>query len=75
MELHRTRILLKRDRYAFEMAEPVLGKRTKRFLQQAKDMQDLPGQHHDAAIAEQQLFAFKQHSRGTGITYVDGSDG
>jgi len=71
-ELHRTRILLKRSRYAIELAEPLLGKRAKRFLQQAKHMQDLLGQHQDAVVAEQRLLALKQHSRGTGIAYVTG---
>jgi len=71
-ELHRTRILLKRARYALELAEPLLGKRAKRFLQQAKHTQDLLGQHQDAVVAEHRLLALKQHSRGTGIAYVTG---
>lgn len=71
-ELHRTRILLKRSRYAIELAEPLLGKRAKRFLQQAKVVQDLLGKHQDAVVAEQRLLALKQHSRGTGIVYVIG---
>jgi CHAD domain-containing protein len=71
-ELHRTRILLKRARYALELAEPFLGKRANRFLQQAKDMQDLLGQHQDAVVAESRLLALKQHSRGAGIAYVTG---
>ena len=71
-ELHRTRILLKRARYALELAEPLIGKRAKRFLEQAKYMQDLLGHHQDAVVAEQRLLAIKQHSRGTGIAYVTG---
>lgn len=71
-ELHRTRILLKRARYALELAEPLLGKRAKRFLEQAKHTQDLLGYHQDAVVAEQRLLAIKQHSRGTGIAYVTG---
>lgn len=71
-ELHRTRILLKRARYALELAEPLIGKRAKRFLQQAKHTQDLLGQHQDAVVAEQRLLALKQHSRGSGIAYVTG---
>ncbi len=72
VELHRTRILLKRARYSLELAEPLLGKRAKRFLQQAKYMQDLLGQHQDAVVAESRLLALKQHSRGIGIAYVTG---
>lgn len=71
-ELHRTRILLKRARYALELAEPMLGKRAKRFLEQAKCTQDLLGHHQDAVVAEQRLLAIKQHSRSTGIAYVTG---
>ncbi|HBP87911.1 MAG TPA: CYTH and CHAD domain-containing protein [Nitrospirales bacterium] len=71
-EMHRTRILLKRARYATELAEPMLGKSGKRFLQQAKLTQDLLGQHQDAVVAEQRLLSLKQHSRGTGIAYVIG---
>jgi CHAD domain-containing protein len=71
-ELHRTRILLKRARYALEFAEPLLGKRAKRFLQLAKPTQDLLGQHQDAVVAEQRLIALKQFSRGAGIAYVIG---
>ncbi|MGP0593789.1 CHAD domain-containing protein [Nitrospira sp. T9] len=71
-ELHRTRILLKRARYALELAEPLIGKRAKRFLEQAKYTQDLLGQHQDALVAEQRLLALKQHSRGIGIPYVTG---
>jgi CHAD domain-containing protein len=71
-ELHRTRILLKRARYALELAEPLLGKRAKRFLQQAKHTQDLLGQHQDAVVAEQRLLALKPHSRGAGIAYITG---
>ncbi|HNP62255.1 MAG TPA: CYTH and CHAD domain-containing protein [Nitrospirales bacterium] len=71
-ELHHTRRLLKRARYAVELAEPLLGKRAKRFIQQAKVVQDLLGFHQDAVVAEQRLLAFKNHSRGTGVAYVTG---
>jgi CHAD domain-containing protein len=50
----------------------LIGKRAKRFLQQAKHTQDLLGQHQDAVVAEQRLLALKQHSRGSGIAYVTG---
>lgn len=71
-DLHRTRILLKRARYAYELAEPLSGKHFKRFTQQTKYVQDLLGQHHDAMVAEERLLSFKQHCRGTGIAYVIG---
>lgn len=72
LELHRIRILLKRARYAYELAEPVLGKGAKRFLQQAKSLQDILGQHQDAVVAEHRLLALVRHSRDTGIAYVSG---
>ncbi|WNM56554.1 CYTH and CHAD domain-containing protein [Candidatus Nitrospira allomarina] len=71
-DLHRTRILLKRARYAIELAEPLLGKRAKQFLKQAQHTQDLLGHHQDALVAEQRLLAIKQYSRSTGIAYVIG---
>jgi CHAD domain-containing protein len=71
-DLHRTRILLKRARYALELAEPLLGKRAKQFLKQAQHTQDLLGRHQDAIVAEQRLLAIKQYSRSTGIAYVTG---
>jgi CHAD domain-containing protein len=70
--LHHTRILLKRARYASELAEPLSGKHFKRFIQQTKYVQDLLGQHHDAMVAEERLLSYKQHCRGTGIAYVTG---
>jgi CHAD domain-containing protein len=72
LELHRTRILLKRARYSCELAEPVLEKGAKRFLQQAKSLQDILGQHQDAVVAEQRLLSFIHHSKNTGIAYVTG---
>ena len=52
-ELHRLRIKLKRARYASELAAP--GKQGKRFLDDAKDVQTLLGEHQDAVVAETKL--------------------
>jgi CHAD domain-containing protein/energy-coupling factor transporter ATP-binding protein EcfA2 len=52
-ELHRLRIKLKRARYASELAAP--GKQGKRFLDDAKELQTLLGEHQDAVVAETTL--------------------
>jgi CHAD domain-containing protein len=52
--IHRLRIALKRARYAAELAAPK-GPVGKRFLADARVLQDLLGEHHDAVVAEQRL--------------------
>jgi CHAD domain-containing protein len=54
-ELHALRIKGKRARYAAELAEPAAGKRTTRFIREAKTFQDVLGEHQDAVVAEQRL--------------------
>jgi CHAD domain-containing protein len=53
-EIHRLRIALKRARYAAELVAPKGGGR-KRFLADARVLQDLLGEHQDAVVAEQRL--------------------
>ncbi len=53
--LHAARIHAKRARYAAELARPALGKRAARFLEAAKELQDVLGTHQDAVVAEQVL--------------------
>jgi len=53
-EIHRLRIALKRARYAAELAAPKGGVR-KRFLADARTLQELLGEHQDAVVAEQRL--------------------
>jgi CHAD domain-containing protein len=53
-ELHRLRIVLKRARYAAELAGP-RGKAGRRFLADAQALQDLLGGHHDSVVAEHRL--------------------
>ena len=53
--LHAARIHAKRARYAAELARPALGKRSMRFLEAAKELQDVLGIHQDAVVAEQVL--------------------
>ena len=52
--IHRLRIALKRARYASELATPK-GAVRKRFLADARVLQDLLGEHQDAVVAEQRL--------------------
>jgi CHAD domain-containing protein len=53
-EIHRLRIALKRARYAAELVAPKGGGR-KRFLEDARVLQELLGEHQDAVVAEQRL--------------------
>ena len=54
-ELHAARILAKRARYSAELAAAELGKRGEKFVSAAKDLQDVLGEHQDAAVAEERL--------------------
>jgi CHAD domain-containing protein len=55
--LHRARIRGKRARYAAELAEPIGGKRARRFIRAAKTFQDVIGAHQDAVVAEEKIRA------------------
>jgi CHAD domain-containing protein len=54
-ELHEARILVKRARYAAELAGPDLGKRGEKFVSAAKNLQDVLGEHQDSAVAEERI--------------------
>lgn len=62
-ELHRVRIKTKRARYAAE----ALGGEPK-FVSRAKDVQDVLGEHQDAAVAEERIRELVAQVRGTGRT-------
>jgi CHAD domain-containing protein len=62
-ELHRVRIRAKRARYAAEAAG---GK--SRFVARAEEVQDLLGEHQDAAVAEHRIRELVAQVRGTGRT-------
>lgn len=59
-ELHAARIQVKRVRYAAELAEPELGKRGRRFVAAAKELQDVLGEHQDACVAEERIRAWAE---------------
>jgi CHAD domain-containing protein len=50
-DLHRLRIEVKRVRYAAEVFTPTFGARARRFAAAAGKLQDLLGEHHDAAVS------------------------
>ena len=54
-ELHAIRILVKRARYAGELAAHELGKPGAAFLERAKTAQDVLGAHQDATVAVEQI--------------------
>jgi CHAD domain-containing protein len=68
-ELHAARIRAKRARYAAELAAPALGRRGSRFVSRAKELQDVLGEHQDAAVAEERLRALA-HDAGSPATAV-----
>ncbi len=59
-ELHAARIRVKRARYAAELAALELGKRGERFVDAAKDLQDVLGEHQDASVAEERVRTWAQ---------------
>jgi CHAD domain-containing protein len=70
-ELHALRIVLKRARYAAELAAPK-GKARKRFLADARRLQDILGEHQDAVVAEQRLAAAAVFDTETSIAFLAG---
>lgn len=69
--LHGLRILLKRVRYAAELAAPN-DKARKRFLADARALQDLLGEHQDAVIAEQRLRTTAVTDQTTAVAFLAG---
>jgi len=54
-ELHEIRIRVKRARYAAELARAGGGRRAEKFIDQAKAIQDILGEHQDAVVIEEYL--------------------
>ena len=59
-EVHAVRITLRRARYAGELAQARRRRRAKRFVRRAARLQDVLGDHQDAAIAERALRAVRR---------------
>lgn len=63
-ELHAARIRTKRARYAAELAVHELGAPGERFLDAAKRLQDVLGEHQDSAVAEERMVAWASAAPG-----------
>ena len=70
-EIHGLRIALKRARYATELSAPE-GKAARRFLADARVLQDLLGEHQDAVVAERLLRAATVDDERTAAAFVAG---
>ena len=71
-ELHAVRIRGKRSRYAAELAEGVVGKPARRFVQDAKRFQDVIGEHQDAVVAEERLRGLLERATGPWAYFAAG---
>ena len=70
-EIHALRIMLKRVRYAAELAAPDR-KARRRFLAEAKLLQDLLGEHQDAVVVERYLRAATVADAASAVAFVAG---
>lgn len=71
-DLHRVRIKAKRARYAAELATAVVGRPAERFVEKAKRLQDILGEHQDAVVAEGRLRELFDGVRGRRAGFVTG---
>jgi CHAD domain-containing protein len=71
-ELHRVRVLVKRARYAAELAEPIVGRPAARFVARAKRAQDVIGEHQDAVVAAQRIRDLLGTARGGRVAFAAG---
>ena len=71
-ELHAVRIRGKRARYAGELAEGVVGKPARRFVEDAKRFQDVIGEHQDAVVAEERIRALLDRAPSLGAHFAAG---
>jgi CHAD domain-containing protein len=71
-DLHSVRIKTKRARYAAELALGFDGKAITRFINNAKQFQDLLGTHQDAVIAEQHVQGLLKHEAGQQAAFTAG---
>ncbi|HSE58589.1 MAG TPA: CYTH and CHAD domain-containing protein [Nitrospiraceae bacterium] len=71
-ELHRVRIKVKRARYAAELAETTVGRPASRFIQRAKELQDILGMHQDAVVAEGRVRLYLDGSQSRTAAFAAG---
>jgi CHAD domain-containing protein len=70
-ELHEARILAKRARYSAELAGNELGKRGEKFVDAAKEVQDILGEHQDAHVAESRIAEWAEREPTAPTAAVD----
>jgi CHAD domain-containing protein len=70
--LHEIRIDVKRARYAAEAVEPAFGKPARAFARAMTDLQDVLGEHQDAAIAAEWLRAAAGPTNDGPVTFAAG---
>jgi CHAD domain-containing protein len=66
------RIKAKRARYAAELAAPAVGHAVERFVDRVKKLQDILGEHQDAAVAEARLRELAKEAPGPRAGFVAG---
>jgi CHAD domain-containing protein len=71
-QIHRARIQAKRARYAAELAAPVAGRRSERFVAEAKKFQDAVGAHQDAVVAAERIRGVTERSKNTETAFAAG---
>lgn len=70
--LHGVRIKAKRARYAAELVAPVGGKQVRRFIDRAKDLQDVLGEYQDAVVAQQRIRDLVPRAGGAASAFAAG---
>lgn len=71
-DLHMVRIKAKRARYAAELAAPAVGHSAERFVDRVKKLQDILGEHQDAAVVEARLRELAREAPGPRAGFVAG---
>ncbi len=65
-DLHLVRLKVKRARYAGELAQAIVGRPAERFVDKARKLQDILGEHQDAVVAQERLHTLlRGRSAGT----------
>ena len=71
-DLHAVRIKLKRARYTAELAQASVGRPARRFIDTARKVQDILGEHQDAVVAEERLRVLLEGAPGRGAAFTAG---
>lgn len=71
-DLHRVRIHTKRARYAAELTDVLADKTVTRFMNAAKQLQDLLGTHQDAVLAERYTEGLLKYHAGRQAAFTAG---